>query len=86
MNIADISSLIPQSGDDGSKGLLPLVIELQAKLSTIEGRYFVMVILIYILATDELKKQPALPADVMDNINSMQSTVEQLLADMSLVS
>jgi len=34
----------------------------------------------------DLKKQPSLPADVMENINSMQSTVEQLLADMSLVS
>lgn len=37
MNIADLSSLIPQSGDDGGKGLLPLVVELQAKLSAIEG-------------------------------------------------
>jgi len=37
-------------------------------------------------SVDDLKRQPALPADVMDNINSMQSTVEQLLADMSLVS
>ena len=39
-----------------------------------------------IYAVDELKGQPVLPADVMENINSMQSTVEQLLADMSLVS
>lgn len=38
-----------------------------------------------LLLTDDLKKQPVLPTDVMENINSMQSTVEQLLADMSLV-
>ena len=38
------------------------------------------------ISIDDLKRQPVLPADVMENINSMQSTVEQLLADMSLVS
>lgn len=38
------------------------------------------------ILTDDLKRQPSLPTDVMENINSMQSTVEQLLADMSLVS
>lgn len=71
VNISDLSSLIPQEADDGSKGLLPLVIELQAKLTSIEN---------------DLKRQPSLPTDVMENINSMQSTVEQLLADMSLLS
>ena len=39
-----------------------------------------------VMSIDDLKRQPVLPADVMENINSMQSTVEQLLADMSLVS
>lgn len=42
-------------------------------------------LVIMLLLTDDLKKQPVLPTDVMENINSMQSTVEQLLADMSLV-
>ena len=77
---------MPQSSDDGSKGLLPLIIELQAKLNAIEGQCYCQQNSYNVYSVGDLKRQPVLPGNVMENINSMQSTVEQLLADMSLVS
>ena len=82
VNTADLESLIPKS-DDGSS-LLPLVMEIQQKVATLEGkvaaRKAVMKLLICTLVAN------ALPPDLIDQVESMQATIGQLTAELSSVS